>query len=159
MSTKIERVIISEGTVTTPSGDLITESYVDTNFIPSSDKGANNGVATLDAGGKVPVAQLPSSTMHYLGTWDADTNTPALADGVGDPGDIYIVSVAGTQDLGSGPITFGIGDWIIYNGTQWQKSTNSDAVVSVQGLTGVVELTSNDIPEGASNLYFTNDRA
>jgi hypothetical protein len=29
-------------------------------LIPSSEKGANNGVATLDAGGKVPAGQLPS---------------------------------------------------------------------------------------------------
>jgi hypothetical protein len=33
---------------------------VDANFIPASEKGAANGVAALDGGGKVPAGQLPS---------------------------------------------------------------------------------------------------
>ena len=100
--------------------------------------GSANGLATLDAGGKVPAAQLPNSIMDYKGNWDASTNTPTLADGVGSAGDIYKASVAGTQDLGSGNITFAIGDWAIYNGTIWEKSDNTDAVASVFGRTGAV---------------------
>lgn len=123
--------------------------------IPSSEKGANSGVATLDSGGKVPAAQLPSTVMSYLGVWNATTNTPTLIDGTGDTGDVYRVSVAGTQDLGSGNITFGVGDWVIYNGTIWEKSSNSDAVVSVNGYTGVVSLVKADI--GLSNVDNTSD--
>jgi hypothetical protein len=106
--------------------------------------GAANGLATLDVGGKVPVSQLPSSFMEYKGTWDANTNSPTLADGAGDTGDVYIVSVAGTQDLGSGPITFAIDDWVIYNGSIWQKSVNSNSVASVFGRTGAVVSASGD---------------
>jgi hypothetical protein len=79
--------------------------------------------------------------MNYHGTWDASTNTPALADGMigADPGDIYIVSVAGTQNLGSGSITFGVDDWVIYSQTNvWQRVANSNAVASVNGATGAV---------------------
>lgn len=112
--------------------------------IDTSEKGANNGVATLDSGGKVPVTQLPSSIMQYQGTWNASTNTPTLADGSGDAGDVYIVSVAGTQNLGSGNITFGVGDWVIYNGTVWQKSDNTDAVSSVFGREGAVTAQTSD---------------
>lgn len=57
----------------------------------------------------------------FKGAWDASTNTPTLADGVGVLGDFYLVSVAGTQDLGSGSIVFTVGDQVIYNGTIWQK--------------------------------------
>ncbi len=128
-------------------------------FIPTSEKGANNGVATLDAGGKVPVSQLPNSILTYEGTWDANTNTPTLANGVGNAGDVYITDTAGTTDFGAGPITFAIGDWVIYNGTIWQKSVNSNAVVSVNSQTGVVLLDTDDIAEGATNLYFTTSRA
>jgi hypothetical protein len=127
--------------------------------INSSEKGANNGVATLDAGGKIPVAQLPNSVMEYLGAWNASTNSPTLADGSGNSGDVYRVSVAGTQDLGSGNITFDVADFVIYNGSIWQKSPGADAVVSVNGQQGVVVLDSDDISEGATNLYFTNERA
>jgi len=101
-------------------------------------RGANNGVASLDGGGKVPVTQLPSSVMTYEGTWNASTNAPTLIDGTGDAGMVYLVSVAGTQDLGSGSISYSVGDWVIYNGTIWEKSSNSSAVVSVNGNTGVV---------------------
>ena len=110
-----------------------------------SEKGQNNGYTPLDAGGKVPIEYLPSTLMNYKGTWNADTNTPTLADGTGDVGDVYICNVAGTQDLGSGPITFDIGDWIIYNGTIWEKSTNSNLVTSVNGQQGIVVLDASDV--------------
>ncbi|HEY9659541.1 MAG TPA: hypothetical protein V6C65_13870, partial [Allocoleopsis sp.] len=35
-----------------------------------SQRGANDGVASLDSGGKVPVSQLPNSVMEYKGTFD-----------------------------------------------------------------------------------------
>lgn len=127
--------------------------------ISSSEKGANNGVATLDGGGKIPVSQLPNSVMEYQGNWNASTNTPTLVDGVGSTGDVYRVSVAGTQNLGSGSITFAVGDWAVYNASGvWEKSLNSNSVVSVNSQTGIVSLVSSDIPEG-TNLYFTDERA
>lgn len=117
-----------------------------------------NGVATLDSGGKVPVSQLPNSIMEYLGTWAASTNTPTLADGTGNAGDVYIASDAGTVNFGAGPISFVAGDWVVYSGSVWQKSSNSNSVVSVNGFTGVVTLTTADISEN-TNLYFTDERA
>lgn len=125
--------------------------------IDVSEKGAANGVASLDAGGKVPIAQLPSSIMEYKGVWDASTNSPTLADGTGDVGDVYRVSVAGTQFTPA--ISFEVGDYAIYNGTKWEKSDTTDAVASVNGQQGVVVLDSDDIAEGSTNLYFSNERA
>jgi hypothetical protein len=56
-----------------------------------------------------------------------------------DPGDVYIVSVAGTQNLGSGSLTFQVGDWVIYDQAfVWQRVANSTAVSSVNGATGAV---------------------
>ena len=108
------------------------------NFAGTYGYGLANGVATLDSGGKIPAAQLPSSVMEYKGTWNASTNTPTLADGTGDNGDVYLVNVAGSQNLGSGTISFAVGDWVVYNGTIWQKSLNSNAVASVFGRTGTI---------------------
>lgn len=127
--------------------------------IPSSEKGAANGVAELDAGGKVPASQLPNSIMDYLGTWAASTNTPALSNGTGSAGDVYIASDAGTVDFGAGNITFAAGDWAVYSGSVWQKSINSNAVANVNGFTGAVSLDTDDISEGVTNLYFTDERA
>lgn len=129
-------------------------------YIPLAQKGANSGVATLDAGGKIPVAQLPSTIMTYEGTFDA-SGTPAspLLNGAGaaDAGMVYLASVAGSFNFGAGAISFNIGDWAVYNGSIWQKSTNSNAVVSVNSQTGVVVLSTTDIAEG-TNLYFTAAR-
>lgn len=131
--------------------------------IQSSEKGAANGVAELDSNGKVPVSQLPNSIMEYQGVWNASTNSPALADGGGnadeDIGNVYRVSVAGTQNLGSGNISFEVGDYVILNSSKvWEKADTTDAVASVNGQTGVVTLDTDDIAEGA-NLYFTDERA
>ena len=139
----------------TPGWQLITAL----NPIPSSQKGANNGVATLDSGGKVPASQLPSTVMEFQGVWNANTNTPTLANGTGNAGDVYLCNVAGTTNFGAGPISFALGDWAIYDGSIWQKSLNSNAVVSVNGLQGVVTLTTDNVNEGSTNLYFTTSRA
>jgi hypothetical protein len=58
--------------------------------------------------------------LNYKGTWDASTNTPTLASGVGTQGDYYVVSVAGTTDL-DGITNWGVGDWAAFNGSVWQR--------------------------------------
>lgn len=58
--------------------------------------------------------------LNYKGTWNASTNTPALASGVGTKGDYYVVSVAGSTTL-DGISTWGVGDWVAFNGTAWQR--------------------------------------
>lgn len=123
--------------------------------INNSEKGSNNGVATLDSGGKVPVSQLPATIMEYKGSWNPSTNTPHLQDGVGNTGDIYMASVKATINLGSGNISFGIGDWVVYNGSIWEKSLNSSEVMSVNGQQGDVVLDKEDI--GLSNVDNTSD--
>jgi hypothetical protein len=94
---------------------------------------------------------------QYQGTWNASTNTPTLASGVGTKGYYYIVSVAGTTNI-DGITDWNLGDWIIFDGTAWQQVDNTDAVVSVNGFTGAVSLTTSDISEG-TNLYYTDVRA
>jgi len=107
----------------------------------AANRGTANGYAPLNASGKIENSYLNTTVMNYHGTWNAATNTPALADGMvgADPGDVYIVSVAGTQNLGSGSLTFAVGDWIIYDQSNvWQKVINSNAVTSVNGAQGAV---------------------
>lgn len=63
-------------------------------------------------------AQALAHTEPITG-WNAATNTPALADGTGDSGQILAVTTGGTLDLGSGAITFSPGDLVRYNGASW----------------------------------------
>lgn len=58
--------------------------------------------------------------LNYKGTWNASTNTPTLASGVGTKGDYYQVSVAGTTSL-DGLSNWGVGDVAAFNGTTWQR--------------------------------------
>jgi hypothetical protein len=95
-----------------------------------SEKGNANGYASLDSLGKVPISQLPSSIMEYKGTWNAATNTPTLANGTGDTGDVYICNVAGTVNFGAGAIAFAVGDYVIYSGTIWQRSSGAVGTVT-----------------------------
>jgi hypothetical protein len=83
-------------------------------------------------------------TLNYKGAWDASTNSPLLTDGTGTNGDYYVVSEAGSQDLGSGTITFSTRDWAIHNGSEWQQINNSSDVNSVFGRNGIVTTQDND---------------
>jgi hypothetical protein len=68
--------------------------------------------------------------MEYKGTWNASTNTPTLANGTGDTGDVYICNVAGTVNFGAGAIAFAVGDYVIYSGTIWQRSSGAVGTVT-----------------------------
>lgn len=96
--------------------------------------------------------------LNYQGVWNASTNTPTLTSSVGTKGYYYKVSVAGNTNL-NGITDWEIGDLAIFNGTVWDQIDNTDSVSSVNGYTGAVSLTTDDVPEGAVNLYYTNARA
>lgn len=118
--------------------------------------GVANGVATLDSSGTVPLSQIPASlqgALSYQGAWNASTNIPTLTSSVGTKGYYYVVSVAGSTNL-DGITDWQIGDWAIYSGTAWQKIDNTDAVTSVNGLTGTVVL--NYVSVGAPSVSGTN---
>ena len=116
-----------------------------TSAIPMTYLGTAGGVATLGLDGKVTTTQLPSGTSIYKGSWDASTNDPILVNGTGDAGWEYSVSVAGAVDFGSGIITFYAGDYVIYNGTVWQRIPGTNSVSSFNGRIGAVLLSSSDV--------------
>lgn len=113
----------------------------------------------LEAFGKVQnqINSLIGGTI-YQGVWDAATNTPTLTSSVGVDGHYYITNVYGTTNL-NGINEWHVGDWAIFHDGAWQKVDNTDAVVSVNGQTGAVSLTTDNISEGSTNLYYTPSRA
>jgi hypothetical protein len=58
--------------------------------------------------------------LNYKGTWNASTNTPTITSSVGTKGDYYVVSVGGTTAI-NGISNWGVGDWITFNGSVWQR--------------------------------------
>jgi hypothetical protein len=116
-------------------------------YVATATKGVANGVASLDGSGTVPVSQLPAAVLgalNYQGTWNASTNMPTLTSSVGTKGYYYVVNVAGSTNL-NGITDWKVGDWAVFNGSEWQKIDNTDAVTSVNGYTGTVVLTNTDI--------------
>jgi hypothetical protein len=111
----------------------------------------------LGAFGKVQnqISALVGGVM-YEGTWNASTNTPTITSSVGSKGDYYIVSTAGSTNI-NGITNWSVGDWIIFNGSTWDKVDNTDAVSSVNGYTGAVSLVTSDVAESGS-LYYTEGR-
>lgn len=139
------------GRATNASGNLGSSDVITAlGFTPVdvATKGAVNGIASLGADGKVPVGQLPSTVtggMNYQGIWNAATNTPILANGVGTKGFFYKVAIAGNTTI-DGNTGWTVGDIIAYNGTTWDKMEGgAPDVVSVAGRIGAVVLAYADI--------------
>lgn len=125
----------------------------------TAQKGFANGLAPLDGSSKISTSYLPASVLgaaNYQGTWNATTNSPALADGTGTKGFYYVVGTAGSTTI-DGINSWALGDWIIFNGTVWEKVDNTDSVLSVNGQTGAVVISTTNVSEG-DNLYLTTER-
>ena len=80
--------------------------------------------------------------LNYKGTWNASTNTPTLASGVGTKGDYYVVSVAGSTNL-DGETLWGVGDWAVFNGSIWQKVDGGSTGNFTSVNTGTLNVTGN----------------
>jgi hypothetical protein len=91
-------------------------------------------------------------SLVYRGTWNAAINDPTLTSSVGDKGDYYVVSVAGSTNL-NGITDWQVNDIAVFNGSVWQKIDNTDAVLSVNGQTGAVVLTAPDVGATPNTAY------
>lgn len=123
------------------TGASTVTSYTDMrSFIPSAQLGDAYGVATLDSTGHIPLGQLPAAiagAMSYMGTWNASTNSPALASGVGTKGYYYKVATAGTTSL-DGHAVWTVDDVAVFDGTTWdiiQGGTTAGEINTALGFT------------------------
>jgi hypothetical protein len=132
--------------LTTNSGILSWTSNIGS-YIPLSYMGANNGVATLDANGKIPSSQLAALAINNSFVVGSEVDMLALAANTGD--------IVVRTDISSTFVLSGNDPTVLSNWVQllWQPT-----VVSINGLAGVVNLTTDNINEGTTNLYFTNSR-
>jgi len=92
---------------------------------------------------KQAIRFIASGTLVLQGGWDATTNTPALASGVGIEGYYYVVAVDGSTNL-DGVTDWKVGDWAIFGGGVWFKADHTDQVSSVHGRVGAVVAASGD---------------
>ncbi|GAT62187.1 beta strand repeat-containing protein [Paludibacter jiangxiensis] len=150
------------GAAGTPTFRSLQDSDVPglANKVNVSSIGAASGVAPLDASLKIPSAYLPDAilgSVTYKGTYDASSGMPSLATASStNKGHYYVVTTTG-----SNPINLNVGDWIISNGSSWERVNNSAAVSSVFGRTGTITANAGDyntdqVTEGSTNKYYTD---
>lgn len=114
----------------------------------TAQKAVASGLATLDAGGKIPTSQLPAIAITDRFVVASQAAMLALT---AETGDIAIrTDLNKSFVLGGGGNPATLSDW-------QELLTPTDAVLSVNGQTGAVTLTTTNIGEG-SNLYFTEPR-
>ncbi|EQC44783.1 hypothetical protein, partial [Bacteriovorax sp. Seq25_V] len=91
-----------------------------------SDMGASSG-QFLKYNGTTWVPTTISSGLTYLGSYDASSNFPNATLGGYSSGEYYIVSNAGSQDLGygNGTISWNVGDWLVWNGSDFDQINNT----------------------------------
>lgn len=111
-------------------------TYVNKNQIGAQTTAEATGVCPLDENGLIPVNRLPTESLVFKGLWDASTNEPVLSDATGMKGDFYICSAAGTQNLGSGEITFSENDTVIHDGTIWHRVASSSTRTELLNIIG-----------------------
>jgi hypothetical protein len=127
-----------------------------------SEKGVANGYVPLNAGVTIDPIYLGITLSTPLEGWNANTNTPTLADGTGNANEYCFVTVAGTSDLGSGNLVCAIGNFIYHDGTKWNLvATTGFGVSSVTtnlGLqTGAVTLNNTSYLVDSSGKRFVTD--
>jgi hypothetical protein len=68
----------------------------------------------------------------FKGSYNANTNTPSLTNGVGLDGDMHLVSVAGSRDFGAGTVNLLVDDIIIYLNGKYLKTSAGSQVFNSQ---------------------------
>jgi len=107
------------------------------NLIPSQT--GNSGKFLTTNGTSTSWASVAGG-LSYQGTWNATTNTPTLASSTGTNGYYYIVATAGSTNL-NGITDWQVGDWLLFNGSVWQKIDQSEVLQSITSTDGSVTVT------------------
>lgn len=105
----IARLPIGSTSSTVPAGDH-THAYV-----PTSEKGVGNGVASLDSGAKVPFIQLPTGTTSdtvsvgsHAHTQYVETTQLGQADGVAELDSLGLLPLTQLPEIDAAKVTSGI---------------------------------------------------
>jgi hypothetical protein len=112
------------------------QTQIDT-LIPSQ---TGNSGKFLTTNGTATSWASVAGGLSYQGTWNATTNTPTLASSTGTNGYYYIVATAGSTNL-NGITDWQVGDWLLFNGSVWQKIDQSEVLQSITSTDGSVTVT------------------
>jgi hypothetical protein len=92
-----------------------------------------------------------SSDGTYRGTYNADTNTPFLQNGVGQPGDFYICTVAGINNPTQALLQ--VNEIIMYNGSVWQNLGSINGTDDIAVSDGYIVIMGQKVTVGQSVTF------
>jgi len=136
------RLTAAANTTVTPAFSSITSTpttlsgYGITDAINVSQKAAANGVATLDANSKIPNNQLPA--LAITDTFVVASQAAMLALSTAEKGDVAVRTDLNKSFILTADPYSTLGNW-------QELLTPTDAVLSVNGLTGAVTLVASDV--------------
>ena len=129
--------------------NYLTSTTAASTYIPLTQKGAVNGVATLGSDGKVPNSQIPALAISE--TFPVASQAAMLALSSAEQGDVAVrTDISKSFILTQSPAS---------TLSNWQELlTPTDAVQSVNGQTGNVSLTTANIPDSTNKRYQTDNQ-
>lgn len=145
--------VITDGSTNAVESNAVFDALAlkqdDLGFTPedSANKGVANGYASLGADAKIPTSQLPA--LAITSSYVVADETAQLALTVQE-GDVAIRTDENKTYIHNGGSAGTMADWS-------EMLTPTDVVLSVNGQTGAITLTTTDISEG-TNLYYTDAR-
>jgi hypothetical protein len=120
-----------------------------TDFVAATEKGANNGVATLGNNGKIPSTQIPAISFQNVNVVNSDAAMIGIAGA-------QVGSIAIRTDNNNNYVLSALPASTLSN---WIALATPLYVSTVNGYAGPnVVLTTNDVAEGTTNKYFTDAR-
>ncbi|MCX8485858.1 MAG: hypothetical protein ORN53_01510, partial [Crocinitomicaceae bacterium] len=120
-----------------------------TDFVAATEKGANNGVATLGNNGKIPSTQIPAISFQNGNVVNSDAAMIGIAGA-------QVGSIAIRTDNNNNYVLSALPASTLSN---WIALATPIYVSTVNGYAGPnVVLTTNDVAEGPTNKYFTDAR-
>ncbi len=112
-----------------------------------------NGGVQLNASGKIPSELIGAEFLSFHGQFNTANPLPNNP----DTGDLYVCTENNYVDPEAPLITFNNGDFAIWDGdnVEWLHINNSQNLVSINGLTGVADLTGDEIYEQKAQVGLT----
>ncbi|WP_323764601.1 hypothetical protein [Marinovum sp.] len=93
---------------------------------------------------------LVTGALDWQGVWDAAANSPAIpAAAVGNSGHLYWVGTAGSTAL-DGISGWAVGDYVVSDGSTWNRIRIDVGVLSIGGKSGPVTLEAADIDDSSA---------
>lgn len=118
-----------------------------TDFVAVTEKGANNGVATLGVNGKIPSVQIPAISFQNVNVVNSDATMIAISGA-------QVGSIAIRTDNNNNYVLSALPATTLSN---WIALATPLYVSTINGMVGPnVSLTTNDVPEGTTNKYYTD---